>query len=232
MRYVLFLCLLVVTLPVLGRNEVVSAISYNPSRLGSYTHLRAVEKLELKGGLFVGNSATVNVVNTVKITEANNNYKRCESGTCGSISYIQPIRQGLEENNCKQISDYCGWQTNASGGVLQGSAGTLYGNGTHYTGTSASGNMGLTVHMNGGTLRATDSSSGHYSFLSGISEISGLELRGSSATLQVNGTVEATDGYELGGVSIGKGQLPSNPTYNFVPRVDKDGKRWNILSAS
>lgn len=53
MRYFLLGCLILVVIPAFSYNETVTAIAYNPSRMGAYTHLKAAQKAILKGGLNV-----------------------------------------------------------------------------------------------------------------------------------------------------------------------------------
>ncbi len=70
MRYIGIWIIMLLAGPVFGYNEVVSAISYNPSRLGVYRYLKAVDGATLKGGLVIDkdNNASLHMRSTGTIT--------------------------------------------------------------------------------------------------------------------------------------------------------------------
>ncbi len=69
MRYFLLGCLLAAVMPAFSYNETVAAISYNPSRMGAYTHLKVARKAILKGGLIVEEPAAGEDYNLVFLSK-------------------------------------------------------------------------------------------------------------------------------------------------------------------
>ena len=219
MRYCLFLCLLVVTVPVLGYNEVVSAISYNPSLTGAYTHLKVVENATLKGGLAVDNSgALVNVVKNVTVTDSMHSCAQNDvSNTCSKVTTIVP------STNVTQAPYK---RTAAQGGILQGPSGVLYG--TSYNVASGnSQNSGLTIHMKDGTIETTGDS-----YIGQIQNMSGLVVSGGALRLEGDKTlwVRNVNAIKMGGVEV---SVPSTnlARYKFKDRVDTAGTKFEVFSA-
>lgn len=224
MRYFLFLSLLVVTSAAWAINESVSAISYNPSRLGAYTHLKAVESASLLGGLKAEDDSTVNIMSEGMVTISDSLHAcNSSSGVCSSIDKIDEIHPIMKEADCDQKSNHCGWSTAQAGGALQGPSGRLY-SPTGYNYTSASTNTGLTVNMKGGSrLTATQNS-----YIGTIQNVGNLSMTISNKA-EVNGNVTIKNSFSLGGIAISK-PTEAFQRYTFVERVDKNQKKYKVLS--
>ncbi|MBR5151719.1 MAG: hypothetical protein IKW71_02680 [Elusimicrobiaceae bacterium] len=98
MKYLLTLAICMCTaLSAFARNESVSAISYNPSRLGAYSHLKAVRSAIIPGGVnWSGRVVNISSQNTVAFRDEQNAHK-CTTKPCQSnINTIKNIRP---ENN-------------------------------------------------------------------------------------------------------------------------------------
>ena len=230
MRSFLCICLCAVALPVLAYNEIVPAISYNPSRLGSYTHLKAVATATLGGGLKVVGDGderpTINIFKQVTLQDTKH-------------SANSPFNAN-NVNKIATIGDLEGTiVTKQSGGVLQGRNGTLYAaNG--YSGGGYSNNSGLTVIVkSGGTLRTTNTNSNNYSYIGEFEDINNpssqvpLDITTNILELYNNNTITVTTNaanFTIGGITINK---PSGTVsrYKFVERVDNAGTRYKVLSA-
>lgn len=213
MRYLLFLCLLVLTLPVLGYNEVVSAISYNPSRLGAYTHLKAVEKATLAGGLLQPeeNGGRLNVLSKGVITV------QCQSGEACASNAIDDIRPvGSFGESCESLSSFCDqFQTSQKGGSLQGP--------NNNSGTPT----GVSVVMYGGSLGKKEATSGTTAIINSISLNDSATLSVSTNTLNVP-SLGVTNSLVLGDVTVSAPTV-SGGTYKFITRVTDDKKKRNVL---
>ncbi len=227
MRYFLCICLCAVALPVLAYNEIVPAISYNPSRLGSYTHLKAVEKATLQGGLkVVGEAAaedrpTVNVFGEVTLKDDKH-----------------PVGSSFEEDKVNKIAtlgdDQGGFVTKQSGGILQGKGGSFYAaNG--YSGTANSSNNGLSVTVKpGGTLKATKNNTSEYSYIGQFSDNPTLNIDTNTLELKDTNTITVSaPSFAIGGIIISNPKWTNGvKKYEFVERVDSNGTRYKILSAT
>ena len=224
MRYFLFLCLLIVTFPVLGFNESVSAISYNPSRLGAYTQLKAVSSATLQGGLKAEEGATVNVMSrgTVNVQDSLHSCTS-SSGVCSNINTITEIHPINERSNCSDLSSHCGWSTSQSGGALQGPSGRLY-IPAGYNYESASTNTGLIVYMQGGSQLTASQDS----YIGTIQNVGRLSMA-MSTEARVLGNVTVKDSFSLGGILISK-PADTFQRYVFIERVDKNQKKYKVLS--
>lgn len=215
MRYLLGLCLLVVTVPVLGYNEVVSAISYNPSRLGAYTHLKVAEKATLKGGL---RADTIDVLRNVQIRDLSctQDVAECRLNRIGTVELF---------GNADTV------RTSATGGILQGSTGTSITRDTSYNGGAASTNSGLKVVMSGGTLKASTNNTSKASYIGTITGTPNLEIETENLTAQGT-SITVTDQIRVGGMTIEK---PSSPEikgkrYGFEDRIDSQGTLYSVFS--
>ncbi len=232
MRYFLCICLCVVAWPVFAYNEVVPAISYNPSRLGSYTHLKAVETARLQGGMkAVGEESTfehdkpvINIFKEVTLQDNGHNANSPSDINNENTNKITVIGEGSKV------------KTNQSGGILQGKSGSLYAaNG--YIGGNNHNNSGLSVIVKpGGTLKATHAND--YSYIGAFNDSPELNINLTGLrTLQLteNKIVVSTDlnSYTIGGVLINNPKWPGGVSgYSFKELVDKNGTRYKVLSAT
>ena len=200
----------------LAYNEIVPAISYNPSRLGSYTHLKAVEKATLGGGLkVVGEGAaserpTINIFKQVTLQD--NIHALPSDGNVNNVNRITQIGDG--ENNVV---------TKQSGGILQGK----------------DNNSFINV-KSGGTLQTTNTNSNIYSYIGEFKNIKDpslqvpLDITTNILELYDNNTITVTtdaENFTIGGVTINKPGWNVSK-YSFEERVDDNGTRYKILSAT
>ncbi len=191
MRYLMLLVCLVSFTSAYAFNEVVSAIAYNPSRLGAYSYLKILQKASFKAGLgTTGNLTEINLYgNSITITDSQSNQKH-------KINVIKALSNYVVDGDDKTFSDSSSsWVKNnyANGGSngpsmdfqnawLTGESTTLW---TAYNSTGedaipTSVPTIATVTMYGGTLQ-TSSSSSKKGF-SVINQIKGLDLSSSSPT--------------------------------------------------
>ena len=103
MKYLLTLAICMCTaLSAFARNESVSAISYNPSRLGAYSHLKAVSKAVIPGGVNWGKiykpenlANVINIASKDTVTfrdEQEGETHKCTTKPCQNINRIKIIK--------------------------------------------------------------------------------------------------------------------------------------------
>lgn len=213
MRYLVFLGLCAVTLPVFGYNEAVSAISYNPSRSGNYTHLKVVKTATLKGGMQVAEPVSVRKTITIK-DEKHNDCSQSDLSKCDQIANVKPI---VAYAQCADNSTFCSWNdfsSSVSGGQLQGNQ------------SSSNTYQGLTITMKGGTLSSSNTSdtSTERDYVHQITkDNNSWDLEVNSNTVQVTGNVITNN---LGGVAVNP--IPSQG-YTLGRIIDDDSKAYRVV---
>lgn len=245
MRYFGVLFLWVAAMPAMAYNETVAAISYNPSRMGTFTHLKAVDKATLSGGLVFGNDnpTTVNIVapgasvtTEFENTTCPDNSDAANCSNYNEITTIQPIR-GVDNvaADCQTTISVTGACENSStsvtgNAVLQKKAGTLI-NGLNIN--QPSSGTGVDVIMAGGTLAATNGElKGDIIGLNDLDVNVTDKLTVGTQTSSHNLTVQG-DSYKLGNVTVEPGACATTWTcldYAFVERIDDNGKKHKILA--
>ncbi len=247
MRYCFLLIAVVLAVPVYAAdyNESVAAISYNPSRLGAYSHLKVVNKATLAGGVDAQtNSADVNIMTTGTVEFKNSdNQGVCSTGSgCYEITTIDSMAR---EEGCSNYSDLCSVadpytaslttqaNTVVQGGntpyVAKGDLPDIANNDTFPT------NTGVTVEMKGGNLTSTSST--FVRTLTG--NLAKIELYSSDKLIMNGGTTlyvqkvtgdSTTPSFKLGNTTITAPSTASSGTFSWQIRTDKNGKRANVLA--
>lgn len=185
-------------------NESVAAISYNPSRLGAYQYLKAVQKATLGGGLRINSNATMNVqagtgTKTVSLTD-NDPANECANSKCSidpsdgninQITTIKPAGNANEDVTTKVNSSV----------ILQKISNTPITN-YEYNGTSQpSADNGTNVTMEGGALEASNDS-----FINQLTVTAEKLNIKAETSIQIEGDAEATKTLQLGTITL----VPSN----------------------
>ena len=151
--------LLLVSAP-LCHAEIISSVSFNPSRMGEYTYLKITDKANLKGGL---NAATMNINSGGTVTMTTDNSARIydvPTVTGASGSAINMPNTAFHGNTSNTYSSYKSESTSAPSGLLPSVAakgGTQTYNNDSYIQTLDAVNMlkQKVGSLKGGTLEIT-----------------------------------------------------------------------------
>lgn len=176
-------------------NESVAAISYNPSRLGAYQYLKAVQKATLRGGLQVEENASMSVratgsvvlkeeesANECTLTKCSND---SSSGNLNQITKIAPA-----------TGDNVGTYVNSSA-IVQKISSVQPITSYQYDGTAQpDAEQGTDVKMNGGSLEASQDS-----FINKL-EATADKLNIEATSIQINNNAEALDTLQLGTITL------------------------------
>ncbi len=247
MRYFLLFIAIMWVLPVYGanENESVAAISYNPSRLGAYSHLKIAQKAQLSG--IDSTNADVNVMSTGTV-EITNSGQSCNSPAGVANCYtVTKVLSMAKRENCSEYSDLCSGSGafNASLGteantVVQGkssSSAYLLKSNLSDIATSDSfptTNAGTTINMKGGSLTASGSSSVFVNQITGT--LSNVKLDAlSSGTIIVNDDksikVEGSSAsFKLGDITITAPGGASSGSFSWQERHDHNGAKVKVLA--
>lgn len=239
MRYLLVLLMTAVTLPVLGYNEAVSAISYNPSRLGAYTYLKAVQGAHLQGGLKIsaenhsqlnvqsasGHAVTLRDVNSSH-NVADNSCSTVENGWCGGVNTIQTVQPvGSNANTSAALPNT----------IVEGT-GTVFSAGSNLiTASNIGDNQGTNVALSGGTLTvARDGYIGGFANAGTNENVTKLNMISQNA-VQFGTNFTAQNQFQLGNVTItcpgGNCNTNKRTEYKFVRRIDTNRTGVLVLGA-
>ena len=215
MNKLLLLGLLFCTLP--AGAEVVSAVSYNPSRMGDYVYLKVADKANLKGGI-ESNTMTVRSGGTVSASSPNLNYDvPAVVGASGST---------LDMPNT----------------AIHGSAANTY-NGYQAVNTGTPSALLNNVYVNGGQTTVKNDS--YISTLDAVNRLKQKAATLRANKLSVSGSEDAslydgatTDGFTLAGNDIpqptsshvNKGAALSNCTLKWEDRVTSDNQKVKLLA--
>ena len=215
MNKLLLLGLLFCTLP--AGAEVISAVSYNPSRMGDYVYLKVADKANLKGGI-ESNTMTVRSGGTVSARSPNLNYDvPAVVGASGST---------LDMPNT----------------AIHGAAANTYNN---YQAVNSGTPSALlnNVYVNGG--KTTVKSDSYISTLDAVNRLKQKAATLRANKLSVSGSEDAslydgatTDGFTLAGNDIphptsshvNTGSALSNCTLKWEDRVTSDNKMVKLLA--
>ena len=151
--------LLLVSAP-LCHAEIISSVSFNPSRMGEYTYLKITDKANLKGGL---NATTMNINSGGTVTMTTDNSARIydvPTVTGASGSAINMPNTAFHGNTSNTYSSYKSESTSAPSGLLPSVAakgGTQTYNNDSYIQTLDAVNMlkQKVGSLKGGTLEIT-----------------------------------------------------------------------------
>ena len=215
MNKLLLLGLLFCTLPVGA--EVVSAVSYNPSRMGDYVYLKVADKANLKGGI-ESNTMTVRSGGTVSASSPNLNYDvPAVVGASGST---------LDMPNT----------------AIHGSAANTYNN-YQAVNTGTPSALLNNVYVNGGQTTVKNDS--YISTLDAVNRLKQKAGTLRANKLSVSGSEDAslydgatTDGFTLAGNDIPQptsshvntGAALSNCTLKWEERVTSDNQKVKLLA--
>lgn len=233
--YLFMLCLLVV--PACAYNETVSAIAYNPSRTGAYSHLKAVEEATLMGGVqTVDSDAVVNIKSkgNVKLTDTAH---QCSNGNCGSnlnkIEQIAPVAQVAANCPASDNADCINRSNEARMGFLHGkiTSGSLPSEG-NIMGTLQSSWLTTLpqVTMTGG--RFTSEGDAYVHQFVNVDKLT-AEVTGKLYVL-LNFTQEKQQGdkFQLGNITIAEGNKCSGSpcsSYAWQEITATDGAKYQVL---
>ena len=177
-------------------NESVAAISYNPSRLGAYQYLKAVQTATLGGGLEIDKDATMNVQaqGTVSLTDTDNDNK-CIEGHCsvadsnGNINQITTIAPaGSEGDNVN---------TSVNSLAIMQKISTDHPILNYQYTDAGDSDKGTAVNMDGGALTATGDS-----FINQLSATANkLDIK-ATTSIQINNDAVADDTLKLGTITL------------------------------
>ena len=117
MKQILLFCLsLFLSVPSFA--EIISSVSFNPSRMGEYTYLKITDKANLKGGL---NATTMNINSGGTVTMTTDNSARIydvPTVTGASGSAINMPNTAFHGNTSNTYSSYKSESTSAPSGLL------------------------------------------------------------------------------------------------------------------
>ena len=159
MKHILLFCLsLFLSVPSFA--EIISSVSFNPSRMGEYTYLKITDKANLKGGL---NATTMNINSGGTVTMTTDNSARIydvPTVTGASGSAINMPNTAFHGNTSNTYSSYKSESTSAPSGLLPSVAakgGTQTYNNDSYIQTLDAVNMlkQKVAALKGGTLEIT-----------------------------------------------------------------------------
>lgn len=247
MRYFLLFITVVCAVPVYAVNESVASISYNPSRLGAYSHLKVAKKAQLSGIDATNADVNITSVGTVEMT---NSRSQCNSNadvSQGKCDKVTTVLSMANRNNCGNYSDFC---TNSdksaslsteSNTVVQrktveGSVNYLAANGLPDIATETQipdSSIGTTVNVTGGILNATGSSSKVFVHqISGtLSNITLDALSSGTIILNQNKEITVTDEFKLGNITIvPPGNAPASGHFRWKERSDEYGSYGKVLT--
>lgn len=224
MRYLILCGALLAAIPACAYNEALSAISYNPSRMGAYTHLKVAQTATLGGGLKVLNTTAGLNFRSVSGIELDDsaNTRSCADATCATVNEITEIKP--EGFNASDQCDTAHGRTCATSVVAQKVL--VQKNATSpvesysYSGDEpAEANRLAALSVYGGTMQvgetvnadsyintlANDNTNGTVSYL--LMKAGGL---------QVDGNLFIVENFQLGNITIDK--ITNPQSYAFVER--------------
>ena len=197
--------------------EIISAVSYNPSRMGDYVYLKVADKANLKGGI-EANTMTVRSGGTVSASSPNLNY------------------------NVPAVVGESGSALDMPNTAIHGAAANTYDN---YQAVNAGTPNALlnNVYVNGGTT--TVKSDSYISTLDAVNRLKQKAATLRANKLSVSGSEDAslydeatTDGFTLSGNDIPQptsshvntGAALSNCTLKWEERVTSNNQKVKLLA--
>lgn len=252
MRYCLLFITVVCALPVYAVNESVAAISYNPSRLGAYSHLKVAKKAQLSGMDATNADVNITSVGTVEMT---NSRSQCNSNadiSQGNCDKVTTVLSMASRTGCSAYSDFCsnadksaslstGSNTVVQRKTVEGSVNYLATSDLPDIATEVSipSSMGTTVNVTGGTLNATGSSSkvfvnqitGTLANIKIDALSSGTIILNEKNAANQNNKIEVTDEFKLGNITIvPPGNAPASGLFRWKERSDEYGSYGKVLT--
>ena len=197
--------------------EIISAVSYNPSRMGDYVYLKVADKANLKGGI-EANTMTVRSGGTVSASSPNLNY------------------------NVPAVVGESGSTLDMPNTAIHGSAANTYDN-YQAVNTGTPNALLNNVYVNGGTTTVKNDS--YISTLDAVNRLKQKAATLRANKLSVSGSEDAslyddatTDGFTLSGNDIPQptsshvntGAALSNCTLKWEERVTSDNQKVKLLA--
>ena len=199
--------------------EIISAVSYNPSRMGDYVYLKVADKANLKGGI-ESNTMTVRSGGTVSASSPNLNY------------------------NVPAVVGASGSALDMPNTAIHGAAANAY---TNYQAVNTGTPTALlnNVYVNGGTTTVKNDS--YIATLDAVNRLKQKAATLRANKLSVSGSEDAslyddatTDGFTLSGNDIPQptsshvntGAALSNCTLKWEERVTSNNQKVKLLALS
>ena len=197
--------------------EIISAVSYNPSRMGDYVYLKVADKANLKGGI-EANTMTVRSGGTVSASSPNLNY------------------------NVPAVVGESGSTLDMPNTAIHGSAANTYDN-YQAVNTGAPNALLNNVYVNGGTTTVKNDS--YIATLDAVNRLKQKAATLRANKLSVSGSENAslyddatTDGFTLAGNDIPQptsshvntGAALSNCTLKWEERVTSNNQKVKLLA--
>ncbi len=197
--------------------EIISAVSYNPSRMGDYVYLKVADKANLKGGI-EANTMTVRSGGTVSASSPNLNY------------------------NVPAVVGESGSTLDMPNTAIHGSAANTYDN-YQAVNTGTPNALLNKVYVNGGTTTVKNDS--YISTLDAVNRLKQKAATLRANKLSVSGSEDAilydeatTDGFTLSGNDIPQptsshvntGAALSNCTLKWEERVTSNNQKVKLLA--
>ena len=197
--------------------EIISAVSYNPSRMGDYVYLKVADKANLKGGI-EANTMTVRSGGTVSASSPNLNY------------------------NVPAVVGESGSALDMPNTAIHGAAANTYDN-YQAVNTGTPNALLNNVYVNGG--KTTVKSDSYISTLDAVNRLKQKAATLRANKLSVSGSEDAilyddatTDGFTLSGNDIPQptsshvntGAALSNCTLKWEERVTSDNQKVKLLA--
>ena len=197
--------------------EIISAVSYNPSRMGDYVYLKVADKANLKGGIET-NTMTVRSGGTVSASSPDLNY------------------------NVPAVVGESGSALDMPNTVVHGASGNTY---TNYQAVNSGTPSALlnNVYVNGGTTTVKNDS--YLSTLDAVNRLKQKAATLRANKLSISGAEDVglydgatTDGFTLAGNDIPQptsshvntGASLSNCTLKWEERTTSDNKKVKLLA--
>ena len=197
--------------------EIISAVSYNPSRMGDYVYLKVADKANLKGGI-ESNTMTVRSGGTVSASSPNLNYDvPAVVGASGST--LDMPNTAIHGSNANTYNNYQAVNTGTPSALLNN------------------------VYVNGGQTTVKNDS--YISTLDAVNRLKQKAATLRANKLSVSGSEDAslydgatTDGFTLAGNDIPQptsshvntGSALSNCTLKWEERVTSDNQKVKLLA--
>lgn len=214
-------------------NESVAAISFNPSRLGAYTHLKAVNTATLRGGVQVeSDQLSIHSKGTVTLNDTSSVATRqcsatngCDAANLNTITEIIPWADKTEGVTCGSGND-CTRNTRAiTSAIMQGRSNNPVQN-TYAISTDPTidSTNSTVVHMKGGTFYASSDS-----YIDGFKQNDALKaLKVSAAQIDFKNNLYAKESLKLGNITIKPTGSPAG--YKFVQRTTQKQEIVKVLA--
>ena len=210
----------VVLLPsfVFAYNESVAAISFNPSRLGGYSYLKAVKKATLRGGVDATDADTplnIQSKGTVTLSDSTHN---CLKGSCtdlNTFTTIEPDNLADTQADTSAVVQSAAFARSSAGPQSSYAIGQDLNNLDQST----------KVVVSGGTLTATGDS-----YIYKFTENDALQqLTVTAKKLDLAKDLTVNNSIKLGKITITPGSQAAK-RYAFVERTTRRGKTVKVLA--